>query len=73
MGDRGRLVVPAEVRARAGLDEGVVLLLLETPGGLVLITREQARELLRRQLAGSDVVTQLLDDRRSAATAEDAA
>ncbi len=73
MGNRGRLVVPAEVREHAGLEEGVPLLLLETPGGLVLMTRQQARELLRRELAGSDVVAQLLADRRSAAAAEDAA
>lgn len=72
MGDRGRLVVPAEVRAHAGLSEGVPLLLLETPGGLVLMTREQARDLLRTQLAGTDVVAQLLADRRAAADAEDA-
>ena len=73
MGDRGRLVVPAEVRAHAGLEEGVPLLLLETPGGLVLMTRQQARDLLQRELAGSDIVEQLLADRRSAAAAEDAA
>lgn len=73
LGDRGRLVVPAEVRAHAGLEEGTPLLLLETPGGLVLMTRAQARELLRRQLAGSDVVGRLLADRRAAAAAEDAA
>ena len=72
MGDRGRLVVPAEVRARAGLAEGAPLLLLETSGGLVLMTRDQARELLRRQLAGADVVDQLLAARRDAAAAEDA-
>ena len=73
MGDRGRLVVPAEVRAHVGLAEGVPLLLLETPGGLVLMTRDQARDLLRSQLTGTDVVAQLLADRRSAAAAEDAA
>ncbi|UZN03153.1 AbrB/MazE/SpoVT family DNA-binding domain-containing protein [Cellulomonas sp. S1-8] len=73
MGDRGRLVVPAEVRARAGLDEGTPLLLVETPGGLILMTRAQARDLLSRQLAGSDVVGSLLEDRRRAAAVEDAA
>ncbi len=73
VGGRGRLVVPADVRARAGLDEGTPLLLMETPGGLVLMTRPQARDLLRRQLAGADVVGQLLADRRAAADAEDSA
>lgn len=73
MGNRGRLVVPAEVRARAGLAEGAPLLLLETPAGLVLLTREQAHQLLRDQLAGSELVGQLLAERRAAAAAEDAA
>lgn len=73
MGNRGRLVVPAEVRARAGLEEGTPLLLLETPAGIVLMTRAQAKDLLRRQLEGADVVAQLLADRRAAAAAEDAA
>ena len=36
MGDRGRLVIPSELRERSGLKEGSSLVLLETPGGLVL-------------------------------------
>ncbi len=73
MGDRGRLVVPAELRERVDLREGTPLLILETPSGLVLMTRRQARELLRNQLAGTDVVGELLAERRAAAAAEDAA
>jgi len=73
VGDRGRLVVPAEVRARNGLDEGTVLVLLETPTGLVLMTREQVRDRVRADLAGTDLVTDLLADRRAAAADEDAA
>lgn len=73
MGDRGRLVVPAEVRALAGLDAGVPLILLDTPGGLVVMTREQARDHVRSQLAGADLVANLLAERRAAADREDAA
>jgi len=73
MGDRGRLVVPAEVRERAGLDEGTSLILLETPGGIVLLTREQLRSRVREELAGLDLVSELLADRRRAAADEDAA
>jgi bifunctional DNA-binding transcriptional regulator/antitoxin component of YhaV-PrlF toxin-antitoxin module len=73
MGDRGRLVVPAELRARAGLTEGVPLILVETPTGVVVMTREQAREHLRRQLEGADLVGELLAERRAAARSEDAA
>ncbi len=73
MGDRGRLVVPAEVRERAGLGEGTSLILLETPTGIVLLTREQLRARVRDELAGLDLVADLLADRRAAAAAEDAA
>lgn len=73
MGDRGRLVVPAEVRERAGLVEGTPLVLLDTPGGLVLLTREQLRDRVRAELAGTDLVAELLAERRQAAAADDAA
>lgn len=71
VGDRGRLVVPADVRERAGIGEGTVLVMLETPDGLVLLTRDQLRERVRADLAGVDLVSELLADRRAAAAAED--
>lgn len=73
VGDRGRIVVPADVRERAGLSEGTPLVLLETPTGLVLLTREQLRARVRDELAGLDLVAELLADRRRAAQQEDAA
>jgi AbrB family looped-hinge helix DNA binding protein len=72
MGDRGRLVVPAEVRQRTGLIEGTPLVLFETPAGLVLMTRAQLRARVRDELEGLDLVGELLDERRAAAAAEDA-
>jgi AbrB family looped-hinge helix DNA binding protein len=73
MGDRGRLVIPAELRERMGLAEGAALTLLETPTGLVLLTRAQLQELVRADLAGVDLVGELLAERRAEAAAEDAA
>jgi AbrB family looped-hinge helix DNA binding protein len=73
MGDRGRIVVPAEVRSRAGLEAGTPLILLDTPGGLVLLTRPQLRARVRVELEGLDLVGDLLADRRRAAAEEDAA
>ena len=73
MGDRGRLVIPADLRERAGLAEGTALVLLETPRGLVLLTRPQLQELVRSDLAGPDLAGELLADRRAEAAAEDAA
>ena len=73
MGDRGRLVVPADVRQRAGLTQGTPLVLLETPTGLVLVTRQQLPAGVRDEVAGADLVGELLADRREAAEAEDGA
>jgi AbrB family looped-hinge helix DNA binding protein len=73
MGERGRLVVPAELRERLHLGAGTVLILLETPQGVVLATREQIKQLVRGQLEGTDIVAELLADRRRQAAAEDAA
>jgi len=73
MGDRGRLVVPADLRAHLGLDEGAAVILVETSGGVVLMTRDQARQSIVRQLAGADLVSQLLEDRRRDAAREDQA
>ncbi len=71
MGERGRIVVPAELRERAGLAEGTPLTLVETAGGLILLTREQLRERVRKDLSGLDLVRELLAERRQEAAAED--
>jgi AbrB family looped-hinge helix DNA binding protein len=73
MGDRGRLVVPAELREHAGLVEGSQLVMLETAGGLILLTRDQLKERVRADLAGLDLVGELLSERRQQAAADDAA
>jgi bifunctional DNA-binding transcriptional regulator/antitoxin component of YhaV-PrlF toxin-antitoxin module len=73
MGDRGRLVIPVELRERAGLAEGRPIVLVDTPAGVLLLTREQLRDLVRADLSGHDLVASLLEDRRAAAGVEDAA
>lgn len=73
MGNRGRIVVPSEVRARAGLAEGTPMVLVESSDGLVLLTRSQLTERVRRNLAGLDLVEGLLSGRRREAAQEDAA
>lgn len=72
MGDRGRLVIPADVRAAAGLETGTPLILLDSPIGMLLLTRPQARALIKQQLAGSDLVEELITERRAEAAAESA-
>ena len=72
MGDRGRLVIPAELRERASLVEGTPLIVLETASGLVLMTREQLRDRVRADLTGLDLIGELLAERRNQAASEDA-
>ncbi|MBK5221589.1 MAG: AbrB/MazE/SpoVT family DNA-binding domain-containing protein [Acidimicrobiia bacterium] len=73
MGDRGRLVVPAPVREEAGLSEGTPLMLMATPSGIVVMTREQLKARVRAELAGTDLVDALLAERRIVAADEGAA
>ncbi|MXW34210.1 MAG: AbrB/MazE/SpoVT family DNA-binding domain-containing protein [Chloroflexi bacterium] len=72
VGEGGQVVLPAGVLARAGIEEGAQLMLLETDDGLVLLTREQLLGRVRGDLAGLDLVADLLADRRLAARIEDA-
>jgi hypothetical protein len=46
---------------------------METPHGLVLLTRAQLRDRVRSELDGLDLVTELLAERRQEAEREDAA
>jgi bifunctional DNA-binding transcriptional regulator/antitoxin component of YhaV-PrlF toxin-antitoxin module len=67
------LVVPSDLRARAGLTPGTPLTLIETSDGIVLLTREQLKRMVRRDLTGVDLVADLVAARRRAAADEDAA
>lgn len=73
VGDRGRLVLPAGLRASQRWHQGTPLLLVETPGGVVILTREQGKALVREQLSGESLVDALLAERREAARREDVA
>lgn len=73
MGDRGRFVLPAELRQRAALNPGSTVVLLETSRGVLLLTRDQLKDLVREELAEADLVGELLAERRQAASIEDVA
>lgn len=60
-------MLPAQLRERLHLDPGSTLLLMETPRGLILATREQVTQMVRDDLSGLDLVDELLADRRAAA------
>lgn len=71
MGDRGRLVIPAQLRERNGLVEGTSLTVVETPHGVVLLSRSQLQRAVREDLTDIDLVGELLAERRSTAASED--
>lgn len=66
-------MVPAQLRERHGLRPGSALLMIDTPNGIVLATREQVKDMVRRDLEAHDLVAELLAERRAAARSEDAA
>ncbi|SDY32897.1 hypothetical protein SAMN05661080_03101 [Modestobacter sp. DSM 44400] len=72
LGDRGRLVIPAELREHMHLVAGAPLALVETPRGFLVMTREELKRLVREDLAGAELVDELLSERRAAAAVEDA-
>ena len=71
-GEGGRLVVPADVRARHRLIEGSPPALIDTEEGPVLLTREQLHARVKAQLEGHDLVADLIAERRREAAAENA-
>jgi AbrB family looped-hinge helix DNA binding protein len=73
VGNKGRIVLPAPLRERAGLTEGTVLILIDSPDGIAVLTRDQLKARVRSALAGPSLVDDLLDQRRVQAEAEDRA
>ena len=53
------------------LRPGSVLLMLETPHGIVLATQDQVKHLVCERLQGPSLVQELLSERRRLAAAED--
>lgn len=64
VGDRGRIIIPALLRERQRWERGTVLHLIETPAGVVMASRDQLKALVRAQLAGGDLVEELIAQRR---------
>jgi bifunctional DNA-binding transcriptional regulator/antitoxin component of YhaV-PrlF toxin-antitoxin module len=70
LGDRGRFVVPVEVRERHGWDQGTSLVALDTDAGMLLMDSDEALAWLRSRIVGRDLVAELLADRRAEVDAE---
>jgi hypothetical protein len=59
--------LPAGLRQSRGWPEGSVLLLLETDDGVLLTTRDDLERQVRAELAGANLVADLLEERRAEA------
>lgn len=73
VGNKGRIVLPAAIRERRNWAEGTTLVAIETARGVILAARGELEQLVREQLAGTDLVADLLAERRSASRREDGA
>lgn len=65
LGDRGRLVIPLEVRERHGWQAGTALVAIDTDAGVLVMSADESLAWLRARLEGRDLVAELLDDRRA--------
>lgn len=67
MDDRGRIALPADLRARQKWTRGTTLVAVETSSGVLLARCEELERLVAAQLAGRDLVSELIEERRVAA------
>ncbi len=72
LGDRGRLVIPIEVRDRHGWDTGAPLIAVDTDAGLLVMSTDEALTWLQSRLEGRDLVAELLSERRAEVERENA-
>lgn len=61
---RGHVVIPVELREKLHLEPGSPLILVDTPHGVIMATRDQLKQLVRADLQGLDLVNELLTERR---------
>jgi bifunctional DNA-binding transcriptional regulator/antitoxin component of YhaV-PrlF toxin-antitoxin module len=65
LGDRGRFVIPQEIRTRHGWDTGTDLIAIDTQAGVLVMSAEQGLAWLRSRLEGRDLVAELIAERRA--------
>ncbi|MEC5168708.1 AbrB/MazE/SpoVT family DNA-binding domain-containing protein [Glaciihabitans sp. GrIS 2.15] len=73
VGDRGRVVLPSRLRQNRGWPEGTTLVAIESATGVVVASRDELESIVAKQLAGIDLVAQLLEERRASAARDDRA
>jgi bifunctional DNA-binding transcriptional regulator/antitoxin component of YhaV-PrlF toxin-antitoxin module len=71
VGNRGRVVLPSQLRQHRGWPEGTTLVAIETATGVVVTSRDELELIVAKQLAGEDLVAQLLEERRASAVRDE--
>jgi AbrB family looped-hinge helix DNA binding protein len=74
VGNKGRVVLPAEVRRSRNWSEGTVLIALDTDDGVLLMTRDDLERKVLAEFAGKGVgiVDELIAERRREAERDNA-
>ena len=65
VGDRGRFVLPIEVRERHGWEQGTPLEAVDSDEGLLVMSVAESLARLRARISGRDLVDELLTERRA--------
>lgn len=74
VGEKGRVVIPAEIRTRHNWELGSELILIESENGIIVTTQRESINKLRGILRGSGfTVDQYLEEKRVMAQREDSA
>ena len=70
LGERGRVVIPAEIRARHNWKQGTELIALETEHGVQLLPRDALLDGLQGSMVGLGTVDEFLAERRREARSD---
>ena len=64
-------MLPSQLRQHRGWPEGTTLVAIETATGVVVTSRDELELIVEKQLAGVDLVAQLLEERRASAVRDE--
>jgi len=66
IGDRGRVVLPIELRQSRNWPDRTVMFAIETDHGVQLMSRDELRKQLAQEMRGASLADQLIAERHAA-------
>ncbi len=66
IGNRGRVVLPIELRQSRGWSDGTVMFAVETAQGVQLMSRDELRDQLAEEMRGPSLADELIAERHAA-------